>query len=267
MSISNNIRRILLLCAWILTGSGVIVLLIAAVHSRSEQVCKGYEITIANENTKQLFVDKNDILNVITAGKTTSLKNKAIKSIDLNRIEARLKREVWVNDAELFFDNNGILKISVLQRVPVARVFTSSGESFYIDSNCKKLPVSIKSSAKLPVFTGYPFSNKKMLPGERKLLNQVKQLGMYIANDPFWMAQIAQADITPSRDFELVPTVGNHIIEFGSAAEMVAKFDRLMTFYKQVLVKTGMDKYERLKVQYTGQVIGVKAEAPTKNSN
>jgi cell division protein FtsQ len=56
------------------------------------------------------------------------------------------------------------------------------------------------------------------------------------------MAQISQIDITPSKEFEMIPTVGNHIIEFGDGTDYDAKFKKLFIFYKQVLAKTGMDK-------------------------
>jgi cell division protein FtsQ len=72
------------------------------------------------------------------------------------------------------------------------------------------------------------------------------------------MAQISQIDITPVKEFEMIPTIGNHIIEFGDGSNYEAKFKRLFIFYKQVLAKTGMEKYERIKVQYNNEIIGVK---------
>jgi cell division protein FtsQ len=81
---------------------------------------------------------------------------------------------------------------------------------------------------------------------------------MYILSNPFWMAQVAQLDITPTREFEIVPTVGNHIVEFGHGEDYESKFARLFTFYRKVLAGSGMDKYARIKVQYDQQVIGVR---------
>jgi cell division protein FtsQ len=92
----------------------------------------------------------------LPANKTIVFKNKPVKSIDLNIIEARLKKESWVKDAEIFFDNSEKLKVIVEQRIPVARMFSTSGGSFYIDSSGQRMPLSEKMSAKLPVFTGYP---------------------------------------------------------------------------------------------------------------
>jgi cell division protein FtsQ len=242
----------------VLAGAGFVVLLIAAVNSRNHQVCQGYEIEIKDAE-KAIFIDKKDIEKVLTANHTMVLKNKPVKSIDLNIIEARIKKEPWIKDAEIFFDNNERLKVTVEQRIPIARMFSSSGGSFYIDSSGQRMPLSEKMSAKLPVFTGYPIDAKKnRTPAERKLIRDVKDISLFLLNDPFWMAQISQIDITPSKEFEMIPTVGNHIIEFGDGTDYDAKFKKLFIFYKQVLAKTGMDKYERLKIQYNNEIIGVK---------
>lgn len=266
MQFNRNIRRILFISCWLLAGAGVVVLLVAAVNSRSSQVCNGYEILINGNREGQWFTDRKDIVNALTNKKTVNLKDKPIKSFDLNRIEAKLKKEEWVKDAELFFDNNGILKVKITERQPIARVFATTGQSFYIDSTGKRLPLSGKLSARLPVFTSYPFAKKKSVPtAEKKLLMQIKELSLFLLNDPFWRAQVSQVDITPSREFEIVPTIGNHIIEFGDAKNKEDKFHRLFVFYRQVLSKTGMEKYERIKVQYDKQVIGVKEQQTTNN--
>jgi|SRR5688572_11177600 len=258
MSITKNIRRIIFICIWVLAGAGFVVLLIAAVNARNHQVCKGYEIEIKDAD-KALFIDKKDIEKVLTVNKTVVLKNKPVKSIDLNIIEARLKKESWIKDAEIYFDNSEKLKVIVEQRIPIARMFSSSGGSFYIDSSGQRMPLSEKMSAKLPVFTGYPIdSRKNRTPAERKLIREIKELSMFLLNDPFWMAQISQIDITHQKEFEMVPTIGNHIIEFGDGSDYETKFKKLFVFYKQVLSKAGMDKYKIIKVQYNNEIIGVR---------
>ena len=192
MSITKNIRRIIFISIWLAAGTGFIVLIIAAVNGRNHQVCKGYAIEIKEAN-KALFIDKKDIEKVLTANKTITIKNKPVKNIDLNIIEARIKKESWVKDAEIFFDNNEMLKVIVEQRIPIARMFSSSGGSFYIDSSGQRMPLSEKMSARLPVFTGYPIDGKKnRTPQERKLIRDIKDLSLFLLNDPFWMAQIAR---------------------------------------------------------------------------
>ncbi|MEO8583700.1 MAG: hypothetical protein ABI415_07875, partial [Flavitalea sp.] len=186
MSISSNIRKILFISAWCLAGTGLVLLLLAASRTRSERICIGYNITINGEGSGQYFVDSLDIVKVLTENNSVSLKNKSIKSFDLNKMEYRLRNEVWIRDAELFFDNKGILRVNVAERNPIARIFSSTGNSFYIDSSEHRLPLSLKFSAKLPVFTGFPSDAKKWTSTkDRQLIKQIKGMSMYIAAHPF----------------------------------------------------------------------------------
>jgi len=83
-------------------------------------------------------------------------------------------------------------------------------------------------------------------------------MAQYIFSDPFWMAQVAQVDITTERNFEMIPVVGNHLVKLGNGENIDKKFHRLFVFYKEVLSKTGFAKYKVIDVQYAGQVIALK---------
>src|SRR5690606_38093860 len=98
MSVTRKMRHIMFLCFWLLTGTGIIVLLIAAVNARSHQVCMGYKININGRDSGQYFIDKNDIVEVLTKKGSVNIRNKPIKSFDLRGIEARLEKESWVRD-------------------------------------------------------------------------------------------------------------------------------------------------------------------------
>jgi cell division protein FtsQ len=95
-------------------------------------------------------------------------------------------------------------------------------------------------------------------------MRQVKALACFILKDQFYNAQIAQVDITPSRNFEMIPVIGNHIIEFGNGLNYKDKFRRLLVFYQQVVPKVGFDKYSKISVQFDKQVIGTHKGTLTK---
>jgi cell division protein FtsQ len=116
------------------------------------------------------------------------------------------------------------------------------------------LPLIAQLPARLPVFTGSPSSQK----ADSALTAGIRQISRFIRNDPFWMAQIAQVNITPDHNFELEPEIGNHRITFGDAGDIEAKFHRLFVFYKEVLSKTGFDKYERIDISYDDQIVATK---------
>lgn len=248
-----------MLTCWCLAGVGVIALLVAAVSKKNEEVCKGYEIRIHGAS-EQLFLEKSDIVEMLSAD--TKIKDVAVKQLDLRAMESKLEKHAWIKDAQIFIDNNNILKIKVDEREPVARIFTVAGNSFYIDSACERLPLTEKIAVRLPVFTGFPSEGSRMSKADKLLIKQIKEMSEFISRDAFWSAQITQVDITAQRNFEMMPTVGNHIIEFGDGTDIEAKFNRLFLFYKQVMSKAGMSSYERVNVQYARQVVGKKKSTP-----
>ena len=56
----------------------------------------------------------------------------------------------------------------------------------------------------------------------------------------------------------MIPTIGNHVIEFGDGTDYEANLKGCLFFISRCCAKTGMDKYERIKVQYNNEIIGVK---------
>jgi cell division protein FtsQ len=260
MSIRSNIKKILFISFWCTLGAGMLVLLVAAMRVKKEKDCVGYNIDISSP-TEQLFIDKKDIEEQLTAGGVESIKGKSIKDFDLKKLEDKLEQNVWISDAELFFDNNQVLQVKIKERNPIARIFTISGNSFYIDSATVRLPLSEKFSARLPVFTGFPSDKDRLSKKEKELLKQVKTISQNILSNEFWMAQVAQVDITSSGTFEIIPTIGHQVIEFGDGSDCEKKFNRLLLFYRQVISETGFQVYERIKVQYAGQVVGVRQAA------
>jgi cell division protein FtsQ len=258
MKKKSSIRKLLLVSFWLCVAAGTMVLLVAAMNVQSNKTCKGHTILIDGK-ADQWFLDKKDIaaLLIVQGG----IRGRAIKSFDLRRMENQLKNNVWVKDAELFFDNSRILQVRIQERVPVARLFTVTGNSFYIDSSGERLPLSDKFSARLPVFTGFPSERDKLNGADSLLVRDIVNISDYVVHDEFWMAQVSQIDIQADHTFDMIPVVGNHIIQFGDGTDYDKKFKRLLLFYQQVLSKTGMDVYEKLNVRFAKQVIGVKKDS------
>jgi cell division protein FtsQ len=256
MNTKATIRKILFVMLWVCIGGGMLSLLIAAIGKKKREDCAGYTIAIKNSEDK-LFIDANDIRKLLKVGAGAEIKGKQISQINLKKLEQLLRDNVWVRKAEMWFDNKNVLHVEVYEREPVARIFTTGGRSFYIDSTEKKLPLSDKLSARVPVFTG--FVDKKVYSAKDSLLlSDIKNIAIYIKNDPFWMSQVAQVNITAERNFELSPVVGNHLIKLGSGKDLEKKFGRLMIFYQQVLAQKGFDAYSTVDVQYSGQVVGTR---------
>lgn len=248
---------------WLAIGGGMLTLLIAAIGKQKRDHCRDYSIRIKGVENN-FFVDKGDVVRLLKTAAKGDVKGQKKSMLNLQQMEQLLEKNIWIKDAELYFDNQEILHVSVSEREPIARVFTITGKSYYIDREEKRMPLSDKMSAKVPVFTGFP---EKIL-GKRDsvLLHQVRDAAGFILNDPFWMSQVAQMDITPERNFEMIPVVGNHTVILGDGKNIERKFHRLFVFYKNVLSKTGFDKYKAINVQYAGQVVGIKDNGGKKDT-
>lgn len=238
---------------WVCIGGGMFVLLMAAITKRNKGLCKDYHITIKGAENNS-FIDQKDVEQLVSKKMNSAIRGELVSSFKLHDLEKELEKHTWISKADLYFDNQDVLHINIIEKEPVARIFTPGGNSFYIDSAGKRMPLSEKLSARIPVFTGFP-DKKKLSSNDSLLLNDVRNIAMQIISEPFWMSQVAQIDITPDRTFEMIPTVGNHVVKLGNGENIPAKLNRLMIFYKQVLAKTGFDKYKLIDVQYKGQVV------------
>jgi cell division protein FtsQ len=223
------------------------------VHNKNIRRCKGVTITI-NGVSNNFFIDKEDVQKLIRrhAGEPTG---KPVSGFNLEQIERALEKDIWIKNAELFFDNNEHLQAIIDEREPVARVFTTSGNTFYIDNSMMMLPLSEKFSARLPVFTGFPSEAKVLVPADSNLLKDIKMLSNAIQEEPFLMAMIEQVDITAQRRFEMIPKFGNQLIIFGDGKDAQQKFKKLGLFYKKVMTKAGWSRYSIINLQYKDQVV------------
>ncbi len=250
-----NWKKILINTFWILAGVGTIVLLGAAMQKKNQKQCTDIKIEISGVE-RHMFIDEKDVQEILNAsGKVTG---SAISSLNLRSMETVVEKNPWVKNAEMFLDNNQVLQVKIEERQPVARVFTLDGNSFYVDSAALRLPLSEKLSARVPIFTGFPSAKEKLARPDSALLKNIVRVGKYILTDSFWMAQVAQIDITPQAGFEMVPVMGDHIVEMGNADEIEKKFKRLYTFYQKAWLQNGINTYEKLDVQYDNQVVAIK---------
>ena len=254
MAIKKTIIKKMFTTLWLAVGAGTILLLVAAINKKNAQLCTGVNITIEGVDNN-FFVDKKDILNSITSIVGSNPAGEVISAFDLKKLEKDLQKDIWIKTAQLFFDNNNRLMVKVFEREPMARVFTKSGNTFYIDSSLAMLPLSEKFSARLPVFTGFPSDKIVLAKADSGLLKDILKISLAIQKDTFNTAIIDQIDITPQRNFEMIPKIGNTIIVFGDATDVEEKFNKLKLFYRQVMVKAGWNKYSVLNIQYKGQVV------------
>ncbi|MFT3845291.1 MAG: hypothetical protein QM725_09575 [Lacibacter sp.] len=252
-------KKFLLAAVWTTVGASTIVLLVAAAQNQNGEVCKDVVVNIKTVDGVE-YISKKQILQTISGGRPDLMKGQLVKTFDLQQLEELLEHNLWIRNAELFFDNNNVLHADITEREPVARVFREAGESFYVDDLGEQLPVTTDQIARVPVFTSFPNEAVATKQKDSVLQQQVKELGHYILKNDFWMAQVDQVNVN-NYEFELIPKLGNHVILFGDGTNIEAKFSRLLLFYKKVMTKTGWNFYSALDVRYDKQLVAVRRDS------
>lgn len=257
MATRSPFGKILATVFWTIAGTGVLVLLVAAIRYRNSNTCKGWHISIDGNvlPNERSFIDRKRIVDLLVNAGADEHQNRPIQSFDLRRMESALKKDIWIKDAQLFFDNNGMLEVKVSERIPIARIFTRDGNSFYVDSMGVTLPLQAGFAVRLPVFSDYPGAKFGTAGSDSALSAGLLQLSVFLRKDPFWMKQIVQVQITPQKSFELEPAVGDQRIRFGDGRDIEGKFHRLYLFYSEVISRVGLNRYDRIDVSYAGEVV------------
>ena len=251
-----NWKKIALNILWSLLGVALIILFVFAWQAKSVKRCKDIVVELVGENTTALFMNEQEILHILNEQHVTI--GTPINTLNLAQIERSLEKTAWIKNAELYFDNQLILQVRIEQRVPIARVFTVTGQSFYVDKSGNQLPLRQLSVLRLPVFTGFTSDQTMLSRPDSILLHNIVEFASVIKEDSFFTAQIAQINITPNGDFELTPTLGDHTVLIGTIDQLENKLDRLYTFYKKIWVPSGINAYQVLDLRFNNQVVALK---------
>lgn len=252
MKIKLNIKRELKI------GAALVVLFFFIGFSERKQgmvAVKDIIIKVENANENQ-FLDEQDIIDLMQLDQE-NLKGATLDRLNMKEIEKKIKTNRFVEDAELYSDLKGNLIVKAILRRPIARIVRNDGPDGYIAEDGTVMPVSDKFTTRVVLLSG-SFS-RLLLQAEN--LNksiegkQLMEMLAIIREDEFWRAQIAQLDIDNKVRVNMFPQVGGQLIEFGKPENLELKFKKLRIFYKEILPQRGWNAYERVNLEYAGQII------------
>lgn len=252
MKFKLNIRREIKVAVSLLAISFLIAF---SERKQGGSVCNNIVIELDNLHGNH-FLDEADVMKLVE-GSGQSIKGVGIDRINLKAIEDRIKYDKHILDAELYGDLKGNLIVNIELRRPVARIVQSDAPDAYIAEDGVIMPVSDKYTSRVILISG-PFM-KRLLEDES--LNkseegtQLKAMIDFINEDDFWKAQIAQLDINSHGKITIYPQVTGQRVEFGKAENFEMKFRKLMIFYKEILPQRGWTRYERVNLEYEGQIL------------
>jgi len=136
------------------------------------------QINIDFNQNKTKFLDKNMVNKLLIQRNDTAFFLKE-DTLDLKVTEDLLNANPMVASADIFRTPQGLLNVKINERKPIFRVINEQ-EEFYIDNFGKRVPLSKKYTARVPIFYG------KIENNSVELVNFIK----LILRDPFTKIEI-----------------------------------------------------------------------------
>jgi cell division protein FtsQ len=249
-----KVKPILIAAFWTLCLSGIVVLMGASIDHQQHLSFQSIIVNV-DESNGMLFLSKDDIVNLLHDDQINIDQSKPINKINYSRLERAIRNNPYVENAELFVDANSNIRINVTQRTPILRVINNAGVSYYIDEHARKMPLSSKFTARVPVATGniqvaVENENKTDSLTEGKLF----VLARYINSDSFLTSLTEQIVVNSQKEFELIPRIADHSILLGDTDRMDEKFSKLKIFYRDGLNHVGWSDYSVVNLKYENEV-------------
>ena len=210
----------------------------------------------------KMYITEDTVIKIIRRDTRQDLMDMQIGNLNTRSIETALRKNPFVLKAEVYVDGRNHINIDVEQRKPIIRIIDKENNSYYLDIEGERVPVSNNDVARVPVATGdfssYRNTEEKINISERQKQTHIYQIAKYIYEDEFLQPLIEQIDIDKKGDMTLVPKLGHHTILFGSDERIEEKFRYLKIFYKEALPYHGWEKYSKINLKYAGQVVGTR---------
>lgn len=259
MRLRFNWRKILLCTVDVIIG-GYLIVAVTAFNKPDESAlkCSRMNIYIQDEATNG-FITTAEVKKRLKDSKLEPM-GKPLSAVNAREIEQMLEQSAFVKKAECSKTMDGTVNISVTQRMPVVRIKSLNGEDYYVDDKDCVMPNS-RYTSDLIIATG--------CISRSFATHYVSPLARTINESDFWRNQIVQINILPDHSVELVPRVGDHIVNIGALPmyrdtetrhkaiqEYVdSQLERLRKFYVYGLSKAGWNKYSYIDLQFCNQII------------
>ena len=244
------IKRILLSIALLLVVAYLVAAVTAFNRKPASLVCRDMELVI-KDTVYAGFITKKEVARILEK-KGISPIGKELERIRTKTLEEALSSHPLIDQVECYKTPGGKIGIELTQRIPILRVMSTKGENYYLDNKGTVMPPDAKCIAHLAVVTGNVEKSYAM--------RYLYKFGVFLQNNEFWNAQIEQIHVVSDKNVELVPRVGDHIIQLGSLNGFERKLKRVKMFYEKGLNQVGWNKYSHINVEFDNQIICTKRE-------
>ncbi len=215
--------------------------------SKRNENRKVSDIIVEFENGENNFLTHAMVYKLLIQ-KGDSIKNQAKSVINLYSLENNVIQNPYVEKASVFLSIDGLLKTTLKQRTPVARI-VGKNNSYYVDKEGVKIPLSTNYSARVLLVSGIDNDED---------LNEILPLINTISTDSFLQKEVVGIEKLDTKEYQFSVRSGNYKIDFGKLIEVDIKIKKLKAFYNKTFEDKTIQNYKTINVKYHNQVVCTK---------
>jgi len=210
-----------------------------------------------NKKVKEIVVEfdagdnnflTHDMVNKLLIQNDSTVKNQAKSVLNLHDLEKKVSMNPFVKDAAVFLTIDGVLKSTIKQRTPVARVINGN-DSYYIDKEGIKFPLSENFTARVVLVSGI---------NDDAEIEEALPLLSTVFNDKFLKEEVVGIKKKQNNEYQFSVRSGDYKIDFGKLTETDIKIKKLKAFYNTVFEDKTIQNYKTINVKYHNQVVCTK---------
>lgn len=223
-----------------------IAVLGGSIGSTSLPKCDTVDIEIKTPQGRELFMDEADIRSEL-ARMHIKLEGQPLDSINVHAVEVKLRENPIFHNAEVYM-TRGTRKVKIKLEQHDPFFLVQSGDStYYVSIDRGIIPVNPRYAVYVPVVTG--------AIDRSYAIGDLYDLMRTISQDPYFEHYFGHYYYDPMEGLVLTPRVGHTRILLGKETNWSEMLHRLKVFDQEVIPVKGWDRFEYLRLNYSGQVI------------
>lgn len=238
-------KKMLVLACAILLSIGTWVVGAWASKQPTDAVCQRLEILLCDSAQHQ-FVSVDELQRTLQRRALLPV-GKRWDEVSCQEIEQCLLQHDMIRTAECYKTSTGDVCVRLTQRVPMLYVTTAEG-SYYVDTDCRVMPVRSSIEVSVPIFKGNV--------SQRAATEEYFDFVCWLQDDSYWSQRITQVHVRNPKQHVLKQRHVEGDILLGELQGYEQKMERLRKLYVKGFDKIGYKSYKEYDLRYQGQVVG-----------
>ena len=249
---------------FVLAGAGTVVLWSISVVEHVKLPVSSFEVLIEKEANADALVSTEEIDSLVRS-QVGLLQGLPMNQVNVGKISDVIRRHPAVESVEVVMGVDGVCRAKVVQRIPMFRVLNADASGFYVDRNGQTFPILEKAVAYVPVFV-YGGQLQMMEHPCTPDYYDWNVLGLTHLDEMYTFAKFLKSNddlrdwtehvhVTSAGEFEVIPRVGDQVIDYGSIANLEMKTKMLFQFYKSEVARVNIEKYDRINLNFEHQIV------------